>query len=151
MTTCVFNPALQNAAKIKFAKFPEVEFAVQSFNFPGVNGLYPKQPFQTQTIHMGPTGIEYNPLVVNFIVDSGMENYMSIVKWIQQSITMEHREIFSDASVVFLNALKQPTVTATIRDVMPVAIDDLQYQIATTDPTPIMATATFAYTNYKFE
>jgi hypothetical protein len=151
MPTAVFNPALQTSAKIKFLNFPDVEFTTQSFQFPAIRAIYPMQPYPGQSIPMAPVTVEYDPLTVNFLVDANLTNYISIVQWIQNSLTMPSANVFSDASVVFLDNLKQPVTYAAITDCMPVSITPLDYTVAVQDPQPLVATATFRYTNYNFE
>ncbi len=148
---CTFNPALQTSAKLVFTAFPEVEFATQAFRFPEIRAVYPTRAGPTQWMPEVPSGLEYGDLIVNFLIDSSMDNYSSIVEWIQASITMERSRVTSDVTVMFLDSTKQITKRAVFADVFPIHITEIDYAVAITDPEPLIATATFKYTNYKFE
>ena len=151
MTTCVFNPALSTSAKIILPRFPGIEFATQRFNFPEFRAIFPQQAYPGQYLHQPPAGVEYGEWVLEFIVDAGLENYRSIVEWIQQAPTMPADEVFSDATVVFTDTLKRPTgLTAKFADVMPYHISALNYQTNTQDPQPLVAAASFKYTKFNF-
>ncbi len=152
MTACVFNPALSTSAKVVLAKFPLVEFATQQFIFPELTAVFPTQAYPTQTLHMPPAGVTYGLFTLNFMVDAQLENYREIVTWIQNSPTTPAKEVFSDATVIFTNTLKQPTgLTARFTDMMPIHVTSLQYQYNTQDPQPLVAVATFKYTKFIFE
>ena len=148
--SCVFNPALQTSAKLVLQRFPEIEFTTQSFDFPEIRAVFPQQYYPGQSIHMAPAGIEYDALVLNFIIDSNLDNYVAIAEWIQNSTTEEQNNIFSDGTVVMFNTLKETTRKATFYDLMPVSISKIPYVVAVADPVPLIATATFKYTKYKF-
>lgn len=152
MTTCVFNPALETSAKLVLSKFPGVEFSTQNFVFPEIRAVFPEQSYPHQWVHMGPSGYEFGDFTLEFMVDSQLENYRSIVQWILDMPTMEHKECFSDAQVIFTDALKRPNgVKARLLDLMPTHITRLEYKVNVASPQPLIAVATFKYTKFQFE
>lgn len=151
MSTCVFNPALETSAKIILPRFPGVEFATQRFNFPEFRAVFPQHYYPGQSLHQPPAGVEYGEWVLEFIVNASLDNYRSIVEWMQEAPTMPLNEVFSDATVVFTDGLKRPTgLTAKFSDVMPYHISPLQYQTNVQDPQPLVAVASFKYTKFNF-
>lgn len=152
MTTCVFNPALETSAKLVLSKFPGVEFSTQTFVFPEISAVFPEQAYPHQWTHMGPSGYEYGDFTLSFMVDSKLENYRSIVEWIQKMPTMPHKECFSDAAIIFTDGLRKPTgLKARLTDLMPTHIGPLQYQVNIQNPQPLIAVAKFKYTQFYFE
>lgn len=152
MSSCVFNPALSTSAKLVFGKFPGVEFSTQVFGIPEIRAVFPEQAARTQWLPMPPGAIEYGDFTLEFIVDSTLANYLSIVRWIQAAPTMPVSDIYSDASVIFTDNLKRPNgITASFKDLMPYHITKLEYQMNTQNPQPLIAVASFKYTNFTFD
>ena len=65
--------------------FPKVAFLCQAANIPGVRipDINVATPFRD--IPIAGTETEYEDLVVKFLIDENMENYVSIHKWIAKT------------------------------------------------------------------
>lgn len=148
--TC-YDPLYATSARVKFGAFKDVEFTTQSFVFPGITAVYPSISTPHMRLPFTPGALEYEKLILNFIIDDDLKNYKSIVTWLQQSLTKPEKLLKSDASVVTLSSLGNPRGTVSFKDVFPISISPINFQFNITDPQPLIATAVFDYTYYEFE
>lgn len=147
--TC-YDPLLANSARIVFNAFKDVQFTTQSFVFPGISANYPSVQTPHVRIPFSPGSLNYDKLVLNFIIDDKLTNYKTIAKWLQQSLTKAEETLKSDATVVTLSPQGNPNGSAVFRDVFPISISPINFQYNLTDPQPLVATVVFEYTDYVF-
>lgn len=145
-----FNPAYGTSAKLVILRFPEVQFTTQSFVFPSIQSIYPKVTTPLYKVPLPPGAINYEALTLNFLLDSSLKNYQTLVSWIQSVPTTPAANVYSDISVVLLDNDKNPMQTVTFKDTLPVAISAIDYTVVVADPQPLVASATFDYVSYSF-
>lgn len=148
--SCI-NVAYSGSAKIIFPKFPEVTLYAQQFSLPGVSAIYPELYGPTARTPLSPTAIRYEPLIVTFLIGESFTGYRTILEWLQNSRTMKHSDVFSDATVTLLTSEKTPFQNVFFTDVEPVSCNPIPFDITLSEPQPIRAVATFDYTQFTFE
>ena len=124
------NPLSPNGFQFSIQKLPDVSFFTQSVNLPGLMLGEPEfaNPFVKQPIPG--ESIVFDQLQVQFIVDEGMENYLSLYNWIialgfpqnyeqyakfisesQKLATTELSKNYSDGFLTILGSNNQPVQT----------------------------------------
>ena len=159
------NPAL---FKLIFNKFPNVEYWSYSVNVPGVTLGEVLQPTPLLDLKLPGDKLTYDPLVLNFIVQENLANYIEIYNWLfkighpenldsYRSIARANpnlsnkANIYSDATLLILSNKYNPVAKVTFIDVYPTALSPLTYDASITDVTPITTDVTLNYSMYKIE
>jgi len=159
------NPAL---FKLVFNKFPNVEYWSYSVNVPGVTLGEVIQPTPLLDLKLPGDKLTYDPLVLNFIVQENLANYIEIYNWLfkighpetldsYRSIARANpnlsnkANIYSDATLLILSNKYNPVAKVTFIDVYPTALSPLTYDASITDVTPITTDCTINYSYYKLE
>lgn len=142
-------------------KLPNVNFFLQKCSIPNIeltNTSYPN-PFTKIPIHGD--HIEYNHLDIVFKVDEDLTNYIELYNWIRglgyPETLEEHAElakhtrtsglgIYSDASVIITTNIKNANIEVTFRDVHPIALGELVFDVTQHNIDYITCSARFAYT-----
>lgn len=159
------NPAL---FKLVFNRFPNVEFWSYSVNVPGVTLGEVIQPTPLLDLKIPGDKLTYDPLIVNFIVQENLANYIELYNWLfaighpedlssyktvakQNPSRSIKSNIYSDATLMIMTNKFNPVVKVNFTDVYPTALSPLTYDTSITDVTPITTDATFNYSYYKLE
>jgi hypothetical protein len=159
------NPAL---FKLIFNRFPNVEFWSYSVNVPGVTLGEVIQPTPLLDLKIPGDKLTYDQLILNFIVQENLANYIEIYNWLfsighPEDLSSYRRvakenpsrsirsNIYSDATLMILTNKYNPVVKVNFIDVYPTALSPLTYDSSITDVTPITTDATFNYSYYKLE
>lgn len=152
------NP-LNFAFRIKRA--PHVNFFTQELNIPGISLINTIQPNPFVNIPQPGDHITYENFTLTFKVDEALENYFEIHNWLRAlgkpndygeyaniaAKSMQSGEgVYSDLSVVLMNAVKLPIFEIVFRDAFPVALSDLNFRSTEDTVNYISASATFKYT-----
>ena len=161
------NPLTSSGFMFSIQKIPEVSFFCQEVSIPSVN--LPSINFNTplSTIYVPGDLVEYDDLVVQFIVDENMSNYSAIVDWIvalgfpgnheqyaeyiaaQTGYTRLSKES-SNATLEVLGPNNNPIKTIKFVDVIPTNISGITFQSTVSDVTYIVGTAVFKISRYEF-
>lgn len=149
MSECI-NVAYSGSAKVNFHAFPEITLMTQAFQLPGVSALYPSLQGPIARTPLSATGIEYEKLSVTFLIGENFSAYRKIIEWLQNKRTELHSATFSDATITLLTTSKQPFQDIVFRDIMPINISPVPFDVTLPEPQPLRATATFDYTDYSF-
>lgn len=114
----------------------------------------------------------YANLQIQFIVDENLENYMQIHNWMRAIATPEDYEdrfewiddksretryntdspsltFVSDGTLQVLNNNNVANFDVTFKDMFPVALSSLPFDVTQTDNAYFTATVTFQYTSYQ--
>lgn len=165
-----FNYAQANEFYVVALKIPGVSFYLQKFNIPGIsmNGLV-RQPTPFTDIQLTGTKLEYEPLVLDFIVNESLENYFSVLNWMtgigfpennQQFIdtvksgrisSFKHIEnaLTSQIDIIPLDSKHKPLAVISFHNAFPISISQLPWATTDSDVDYLKATVTMAYTMYK--
>lgn len=144
------NIQQQNNAIIKFDKFQEVIFTTSRFNIPGISTTNPIIPGPRFKMVTPPTAIEYEAWNLMYRVSEGLDNYVTLVNWLQD-LESSPGSKFSDASVIVLDNNKKPKRTIKFINVIPVAVSalDFSYMPNPTD-NGLYNQATFMFHRLEF-
>lgn len=159
------NPAL---FKLVFNKFPNVEYWSYSVNVPGVTLGEAIQPNPFLDLKLPGDKLTFDPLILNFIVQENLANYIELFNWIfnighpedlasYKSIARADESksiksnLYSDATLFILSNKHNPIVKVKFIDVYPTALSPLTYDASITDVTPITTDVTLNYSYYKLE
>jgi len=147
--TCI-NVAYSGSAKLTIASFPDITIMAQNFALPAVSTIYPSLQGPTARTPLGATGISYEALRVEFLIGENFSGYMQLIKWLQNSRTQPHSSLFSDATVSLLTTNKVPFQDVRFRDLIPVSCGSVNFDVTLPQPRPLVAAATFDFTDFEF-
>ena len=172
MATSPFANQIQNrnflspvGFKFTLAKEPKIGFMCNSARIPEISLGIAKQPSYLKIIDVPGEILTYGDLVLKFLVDENMENYMAIHNWLTglgfpettqqyKDLTIndqgikDSKEAFSDGSLSILNSNYNSTATVKFRDLFPVSLSSLEFDATPTDVVYLTAQVTFKYTIY---
>ena len=160
--------------KLILTKTPKVDFLCQSANIPQISMGTAIQASYLKDIPVPGDKVLYDDLTVRFLVDERMENYLAIYKWItglgypeslgqfKQLKTDDIRTNasasdegdpryfeFSDATLQILNSNYKSSVLVNFKDVFPIALSTLDFDVTTRDYAYFTAEVTFKYTIFN--
>ena len=160
--------------KLILTKTPKVDFLCQSANIPQISMGTAVQPTYLKDIPVPGDKVLYDDLIVRFLVDEKMENYLAIHKWItglgypeslgqyRQLKTDDKRTDrrvddsadplyfqYSDATLQVLNSNYKPSVLINFKDAFPVSLSTLDFDVTTRDYNYFTAEVTFKYTIFN--
>ena len=153
--------------KFTIKKLPNLEFFVQSFNFPMVS-LNETRGIQTPFNKLVIAGdhLTYGQFSVTFKIDEDMQSYFELYDWMKavgfpdnfdqyrqiakkQATTGEG--VIVDADLIILNGTMNPNIKVTFFDVLPVSITGFKFDSTQTTVNYVTATATFKYREFVYE
>ena len=154
--------------KFVLSRTPNTNYFIQSIAIPTLSlGQFDiEDPF----VKLPTPGIKLNfdPLVLTFMVDENMDNYTEIFNWLNglgfpesfdqytnlirsnQGLTPS-TDTFSDGSLVILSSKHNPNVKITFQDMFPISLSELAFDATMTDVEYLKATVTFRYRLYTIE
>jgi hypothetical protein len=149
-------------------KLPNVNFFLQEVNLPAISIPPTEHPNPFVPIPYSGDHIEYDPLVLSFIVDEDMQNYMELHNWIRglgfPEDYSEHKELvdagkqlgtgegqFSDASLLIGTNLKNPNIEVIFRDAFPFSLSGFSLNTTDEDVTYITCQCQFKYTLFDIQ
>ena len=154
-------------------KTSTIELMVQQVNLPGIT--IPDQPQPTilgTTIPIPTMMVTFEPLNIEFIVDSNLNNWQSIFTWMRQMTNIENDyehnldyqnwHINTGTLKIYKQNTKYPTqdtaacsdlVLSTIKfyNLIPIALSGLKFQSDSTDLIIQKATCRFKYSYYTMD
>lgn len=152
--------------KFTLAKEPTVPFFCNSARIPEITLSVLQQPTYLKDLDVPGGKLQYGDLILRFIVDESMENYMAIHNWLtglgfpettkqyKDLITdrdgiLDPKEAFSDGSLYVLNSSYNTSAIVKFKDLFPVGLSSLEFDSTQTDIQYFTADVTFKYTVYN--
>lgn len=152
--------------KFTLAKEPTVPFFCNSARIPEINLSILQQPTYLKDLDVPGGKLQYGDLILRFIVDENMENYMAIHNWLtglgfpettqqyKDLITdrdgiLDPKEAFSDGSLYVLNSSYNTSAIVKFKDLFPVSLSSLEFDSTQTDVQYFTANVAFKYTVYN--
>ena len=152
--------ALQvNEFRVVFSRIPNIVYFCQKANLPGLalNETIQPAPFATP-IRRPMGGLTYDNFEMEFIVAENMDNWKELHKWvtaipptIDGSSYAKYKDNFSDATLIVMNSMSKPFFAVHFRECYPTAISSMDFMTTVNDISPVLCTASFAYTGYYVE
>jgi hypothetical protein len=151
--------------KFTLARYPKVPFFSNSAKIPELNLGVAKQPTYLKTIDVPGETLVFGDLVLKFLVDENMENYMIIHNWItalggsgslaeygtlitDENGTKDSKRAFSDGTLRVLNSNFKDVALVKFLDLFPVSLTSLEFDSTATDIRYFTAEVSFKYTIY---
>ena len=152
--------------KFSLANYPKAAFFCNSARIPEIVLGTAIQPSYLKDIDVPGENLTYGDLIIRFLVDENLENYMAIHNWLtgigfpetpQQFKTQttnddnlrDLKEQWSDGSLAILNSQYRKTADVKFRDLFPTSLTSLEFDATESDIQYFTAEATFKYTVYN--
>ena len=152
--------------KFTLAKYPKVSFFSNSARIPELTLGTATQPSYLKDIDIPGEKLTYGDLVIRFLVDENMNNYMAVHNWLKgigfpetpqqfkdQTTDSEglrdEKEVFSDGSLHILNSNFQDVAIVKFNDLFPVGLTSLEFDATETDINYFTAEVVMRYTVYN--
>ncbi len=173
MTSSAFGKQIQNrnflapvGFKFTLAKYPKVDFFSNSARIPEITLGTAIEPSYLKDIDIPGEKLTYGDLIIRFLVDENMENYMAVHNWLKgigfpespsqfrdQTTNDEgirdEKEVFSDGSLHILNSNFQDVAIVKFQDLFPVGLTSLEFDATETDINYFTAEVSMRYTVYN--
>lgn len=131
--------------KIIFGKIPNTIFFLQGFTFPSV--MVEKIITPTPILDIDQVGekIVFSPFSINFAVDSQMNNYFELFKWMERmTVRGDNIDEVGDA-ILIINDAKKIKFT----DAWPTLLGDIQFDSNVNESKYVTCKATFNYDYFE--
>lgn len=169
-TPTVITPLIGSGNYLfSLTKFPELTFFVQEVELPDISLGVSVQSSSVHDIPIPGDTMDYADLTCTFQVDSAMNNYLAINRWMMGLGYPERHQLYKDLMndaknansyteiakgytegvLSILDNAQRPIVQAVFVDCFPTRLSGLQFSSTNTDAAPITAQVTFTYTYYK--
>ena len=147
-------------------KHPRSIFSVQHTRIPELSLGLAKQPTYLKDLDIPGEKLTFGDLTLRFLVDENMENYMAIHNWLTglgfpettqdyadlvKPVTAEPREDlnqFSDGKLHLLNSNFRTQTIVHFRDLFPISLTSLDFDVTLDDIQYFTAEVTFKYAVY---
>jgi len=145
--------------RFEFTRLPTVTYFCQRVNLPALTFTRAELPTQTGLTVKVPGGkYEHEDLTVSFLVDENMLNWLEVYNWMRSigvhdeiKETIPYEDRFSDARIVITNSAFKPNLIVKIRGAFPTSLSGIDFDSTAVETEGVIATATFAFTNYEIE
>lgn len=100
---------------------------------------------------------QFEELVIEFIVDSDLTNWIEIFSWIRMATTLKNREdydklkVHRDGFLIIKSNQLTPKVKIQFDNLVPMSLSGLDFDSRSSESTPLTASVSFAYTHYDVE
>lgn len=173
----VYNYLRPNGFRFSIKDLPGTAFTCQAANLPSVQLGFAVQPTPFVDIPRIGDKLTFSEFSIKFLIAEDMSNYLEIYEWIialgfpdnhtqYQAFTGERLERFpfykdkagttdtlgySDGILTILDSSNNPKTNIILRDLFPIAIDALDFDVTSTDVQFFTATASFKYKTFEIE
>ena len=147
-------------------KTPKVSFFCSSASIPEISFDTNIQPSYLKNIDVPGERLEYQDLMVRFLVDEDLKNYMAIHNWMTgigypetlgdfktettaDDGSRDMNQQFSDGSLSILNSNYRTNAIVKFKDLFPVSLTSLEFDTSVTDIQYFTAQANFKYLVYN--
>lgn len=147
-----FDDALNTNFVFKFTKCPQLTYNIQSVTFPSVTIGEIHTPWQNHKGYFPDNVLEYDSLVVNFLVAENFADYDYIFKRMKECQTPNEdtiRENFDDLHVFRLDSNKEPIFDIVFKDAFCTNLGSLDYMSNVSDADGLFCVATFRYQTFE--
>jgi len=154
------------AFQFTITKTPKVSFFCTSASIPQILFSTNTQPSYLKDIDVPGEKLDYEDLIIRFLVDEDLKNYMAIHNWMtgigypeslqdfktettKPDTSRDMNLQFSDGSLSILNSNFRTNAIVKFKDLFPVALTSLEFDTSVTDIQYFTAQATFKYLVYN--
>jgi hypothetical protein len=148
-----------NEFRFVLHRIPNTVYLCQGVTLPGTTIGVTVQPSPYPIgIRRPGTTMSQEDLVIRFIVNENMTNWMEIRNWMksltgQRDFSENSWEAnkYSDATLILMNSKSIPFIKITFQSCWPRQIGNIEFATTVTDITPAVCDVSFAYTGYDVE
>jgi hypothetical protein len=163
MTQQNFNLQQNVNFKLVTSKIPGVEFFCTNLNWPSVSIGSIEMPTHMGNHYEPGVGLQFTPLVVDFIVDEDMSNYFSVYNWMREcSIPSAEPSApykypngsffpFADVAVTVLDNNLNGKYTVSFVNAFPIDLGTLQFSSDIDQPVPTRCSVTLQFDYFQRE
>lgn len=153
--------------KFQFDKIPNAVYWCYAVTLPGITFGEVIQPTPFLDVKRAGDKLQFDPLVMNFIVQENLENYIEIYNWMlgigypesyeqhkswaTKDGKTRRQNVYSDAYLTILSNKYNPLVRVKFLDCFPTNLSPLSYDASLTNVTPITTDATFSFSHFLIE
>jgi hypothetical protein len=152
------NFLLPDGFRFNMQRIPKMNYFVQSVNLPALEYSEVRQATRFVDVKHPGNSFTFPNFELSFIVDEELETFMEIFNWMKTMVAIEDgRDVemgadnYCDATIHVLNSAKNPNFIVTLKDCFPVSLSGIDFNSAISEPEPLIATVSFAYTAYDIE
>lgn len=158
------NLLADNAFHFEIHNLPQFSYGAQTFELPGINMGYATRPTPLLDIPEPGDKVDFQDLIITFLVDEQLENYKEIWKWMMHlaypRTTKQYRDLvtgqsnYMRKSDITMNTLTNKfNVMNEVKfiDCFPYALTGILFNAANPEVEHPVATASFQYSNYYFK
>lgn len=131
------------------SKFPNLEYFCTGISLPDISLPESPQPYRGANLAFTGDRLQFGDLSITFNVTEDMENYIETFNWMHRCIN-EKEDQKEDAELLILNSHNNVSKKVKIKDVFPIALSELAFDVKGAEIEYLQATVTFAYTTYEF-
>ena len=151
MNPNTFNHLDNVKFKFQMHRCPNVNYWMQSTQLPSMQIEGSVMPGMRRDIPIPGSKIEFENLIINFIVDQNLDNYYEVYKWFQEIQVAENVEqMVSDCSLHFLDGNNNVQRTIDFVGAYPLVMTELSLNSDDSDTVPVTCSVTFNYRYFKF-
>jgi len=171
-TTSAFASQIQNrnflspvGFKFTLSKEPKVAFFCNSARIPEITLSLVQQPSYLKDLDVPGGKLQYGDLILRFLVDEDMNNYMAVHNWLtglgfpettkqykdlitNEDNILDPKKAFSDGSLYILDSSYNTSAVVKFKDLFPVSLSSLEFNSTQTDIQYFTADVSFKYTVY---
>lgn len=142
--------------KLELDLFPETDFLCQQAAIPDISSVINEVSTPRRRLPIPASGgTQFGDLVVTFLVDEDIKNYIKLWNWINDTTTAyepdSNKEVnFATAQLFVLTNQLNTNFYVNFNDVFPVSLTTLPFSVTNTDVEFFQATCTFKYSFYEF-
>tara|TARA_B100002019_G_scaffold54947_3_gene47086 strand:- start:1295 stop:1888 length:594 start_codon:yes stop_codon:yes gene_type:complete len=162
-----------NGFKFQIHNIPNVSYFCQAANIPEINLPPADQPTPLVDVPLPGDKLQFGTLMIRFLIQEDMTNYKELYDWlIGLGFPSDHKQYasygtqqeyrfpdidpkkqqalgqFSDATLFVLDSNNNPIVQFTFRDLFPVSLQGLDFEIYTGSTEYMTGVGMFRYKDY---
>ena len=146
--------------RFSIENLPNTNWFITAVNIPGISLGEVNQPTPFMQTQVPGNDLVFDPLNVTFLVDEDLQNWREVFDWMNglgfpneyaEYKTQKADQIYSDATLTILNSHMNANYRIILKDLFPTNISEISFDSASSDITPVQATATFRYLTYSYE
>ena len=159
-----------NGFILTIERLKNVAYFSQTVTLPSISLGELEQPTPLNRNSIPADQLQWTPLIITFIVDSMMKNYIEIFKWMQglgfpenynqyttemktrvPPVAMDLPTNYSDASLTVIDAFDNPIKTFTFVDIWPMSLEGITFATTNADVQYATSSVTFGYSYFKID
>lgn len=134
---------------LTFTKYPDLQLFMQRASLPAITAALPSLDGpRYQGLNEPPTKLLYEDLACTFLVQANYGNYLTVQKWMRDSMSEYKDTAVSDINQMFMTSDGIQVMQAKYIRALPYHLSALEYAIDTNDVQYLKATVLFKYNKY---